>query len=343
MSTRRRYMEILTALIPLAVLLALWGFSYKKFSSKMEYFSVMVAMLRQKAKDASSADVLLRLSSALIAIQHYKDAYNIYSRLLKEGYSGVQMDKVRQNIRFCMNPVKGVNAPKNFIHCYRHHLVLVVLGKQRHDFLTEKDHAKTCAVLKSSTALGANYLKEAVHHLGHLFTPGTPVDLGLSVMWANCNVGAVLPEDYGGYYSWGETEEKVDYTWKKYKYVGKDLGPSISGTSYDVAHVRWGDSWRMPTMEEMDELCENCTWKWMVRNGVNGQRITGPNGNSIFLPAAGYRGTYMSSLGTYGNYWSGTPAGSNNAYDLRFHDKEWDYWDSEWCRNYGLPVRPVME
>lgn len=178
------------------------------------------------------------------------------------------------------------------------------------------------------------------------------VDLGLSVKWACCNVGADVPEGYGGYYAWGETEEKSDYTRKNYKYYNSstggfnNIGSSISGTSYDVAHVKWGGSWRMPTLDEIKELINNCSWEWTTVNGVSGQKVTGPNGNSIFLPAAGFRSnTSLLSAGSCGYYLSGTlyeyDYGSGRAYLLGF-DRGYHDWDSS-SRLSGHPVRPVTE
>ena len=177
------------------------------------------------------------------------------------------------------------------------------------------------------------------------------VDLGLSVKWACCNVGAHSPEDYGGYYAWGETEEKSDYDWDTYKYYDDNAGwiyiSNISGTQYDVAHVKWGGSWRMPTRDEMEEFVNNCTWKWTTYNGVNGQLVTGPNGNSIFLPAAGYRyGTYLYDRGSYGHYWSATLFEDDSAYNLIFNGGYYDcgaYCHSFGNRYDGLTVRPVTE
>lgn len=185
------------------------------------------------------------------------------------------------------------------------------------------------------------------------------VDLGLSVMWASCNVGAESPEGYGGYYAWGETEEKSNYTALTYKYYLGDLdgdgyyydsneyqniGSNISGTSYDVAHVKWGGSWRMPTLSEIQELCNKCSWEWTTVNGISGQKVTGPNGNSIFLPAAGFRnGTDVYYRGSLGNYWSATLYESLSSYAYRlgflsgYHD--WDYLS----RGLGLTVRPVTD
>ena len=133
------------------------------------------------------------------------------------------------------------------------------------------------------------------------------VDLGLSVKWATCNVGASKPEDNGNLYAWGETEVKEQYTmrtskWgspfslKKYN-INSEQGTVDNKTTLDleddVAHVTWGGNWRMPTREEMDELHDNCTWEWTTINGVNGYRVTskkqGYTNRSIFLPASGYK------------------------------------------------------
>ena len=186
------------------------------------------------------------------------------------------------------------------------------------------------------------------------------VDLGLSVKWASCNVGATSPEEYGDYFAWGETEEKSDYIPLTYKYYLGDLdgdgdyyesneyqniGSNISGTSYDVAHVKWGGSWRMPTLDEIKELYDKCSWQWIEVNGIEGQKVTGPNGNSIFLPAAGDRfGTEVLGRGSYGDYWSGTlhENYSYGAYNLTFYSDYLD-WDNYYNRFYGHTVRPVTE
>lgn len=184
------------------------------------------------------------------------------------------------------------------------------------------------------------------------------VDLGLpsGTKWACCNVGASSPEGYGGYYAWGETEEKgiYDFYTSKYYDISTDdydyIGSNISGTQYDVAHVKWGGSWRMPTLDEIKELLNNCTSKGVTYNGVSGQLVTGPNGNSIFLPAAGCRfGTRLEGDGQYGYwcgaYWSATledmygPSG--HAYALYFGDMDGDYDLTWWMRYLGHTVRPV--
>lgn len=171
------------------------------------------------------------------------------------------------------------------------------------------------------------------------------VDLGLSVKWASCNVGADVPEGYGGYYAWGETEEKSNYTWENYKYYESSIGSNISGTSYDVATVKWGGSWRMPTLDEIKELSDKCSWERTSVNGVSGHRVTGPNGKSIFLPAAGsVNGTEVSDRGWGAYYWSGTLKEGNSYYAFKFgfygHSTG---WGSDRPRHYGLTVRPVTE
>ena len=149
------------------------------------------------------------------------------------------------------------------------------------------------------------------------------VDLGLSVCWATMNVGASSPSDYGDYYAWGETTTKSDYSWSTYKYRKGDydkLTKYCTESGYgtvdnrkeldsddDVAHVKWGGNWRMPTYEELKELKEKCDWKWTTQDDHAGYKVTGPNGNSIFLPAAGYRDdSSRYSAGSGGGYWSRT-------------------------------------
>ncbi len=170
------------------------------------------------------------------------------------------------------------------------------------------------------------------------------VDLGLSVKWATCNVGASSPSDYGNYYAWGETSTKSSYTEANSKTYGKDMGDIAGNPSYDAARANWGGSWRLPTLEEIDELVDRCDATWTTMNGHNGRKVTGPNGNSIFLPAAGWRyGTSLNNTGESGYYWSSTPyeSSTNDAYDLNF---DAGYFSGDWNgRCYGLSVRPVSD
>ncbi len=165
------------------------------------------------------------------------------------------------------------------------------------------------------------------------------VDLGLSVKWATCNVGANSPEDYGEYYAWGETSTMSSYTEDNCETCNQKID-DIKGTNRDVAHVKWGGSWRMPTKEEFDELREKCNWEWTG----SGYEVTGPNGNSIYLPAAGSRdGETLNGDGLFGYYWSSTPVSEDTRYAYRL------YFDSGvqdaygFYRGYGRTVRPVLE
>ena len=170
------------------------------------------------------------------------------------------------------------------------------------------------------------------------------VDLGLSVVWATCNVGAASPELYGDYYAWGETETKSDYDSNDCETYGLHID-DIGGTDYDVAHVKWGGTWRMPTEDEIEELIDNCTFTWMTENGVGGLRfMSNKNGKSIFLPAAGYRaGTLLKNAGYIGDYWSSTPyeRGTGYAYFLHFYCDNRCTLDD--YREVGRSVRPVSE
>ena len=182
---------------------------------------------------------------------------------------------------------------------------------------------------------------------------GEAVDLGLSVKWASCNVGADSPEEYGDYFAWGETTIKSNYslstsatcalstsTLKSRGII--DANGNLTA-EYDAATANWGSAWRMPTLTEMNELINNCSWSWTTQNGVKGYKVTGPSGNSIFLPAAGYR--YDTSLyvaGSHGCYWSASPNSSSNyAYNLYFYSGYY-VWGS-YGRLHGHTVRPVSD
>ena len=175
------------------------------------------------------------------------------------------------------------------------------------------------------------------------------VDLGLSVKWAPHNVGAESPEEYGGYYAWGETEEKSDYSWATYKWGdGNSFIKYCTGDKKnildpedDVAYVEWGGDWRMPTLNEVKELLNRCAWKWTTVNGVSGYNVTGPNGNSIFFPAAGYRdGWGKYERGIWGCYWSATnPSSDDIKFYFRFNNGSYESGYQYRC--YGHTVRPV--
>ena len=238
--------------------------------------------------------------------------------------------------------VKIVGLEENTVYCYRYMVsnsISTLMSKAVEQFRT----------LESTTGTENGYAY---------------VDLGLSVKWATCNVGASKPEDYGDYFAWGETEPKSTYSWSTYKWcrgsyntLTKYNNSSSYGTidnktqlelSDDAARANWGGSWRIPTRAEQDELREQCTWIWTTQNGVKGYKVTskksGYTNKSIFLPAAGCRyGSSLGDAGSYGLYWSssldsdypdgawGVYFGSSNVYR--------DFYD----RYCGFSVRPVCQ
>ena len=178
------------------------------------------------------------------------------------------------------------------------------------------------------------------------------VDLGLSVKWATCNVGADNPEDSGGYYAWGETSEKYFYTWNTYQYGTYmneiNIGNDIKGTSYDAAYSNWGSRWRMPTSTEFRELINNCEINKTTRNNIDGYEIIGKNGASIFLPVAGYKDKDGLNSGcTYywtSNYSSGDP-GFATMFLISYKKSSGDIDPTVLtkARMMGMPIRPVTE
>lgn len=177
------------------------------------------------------------------------------------------------------------------------------------------------------------------------------IDLGLpsGTHWACCNVGATKPEGYGNYFAWGETEVQSKYhgmiTYTFFEDSGiKDIGKSICGTKYDVAHVKWGGKWQMPSLEQIKELYENCTYSWTTINGVSGALYTSKiNNKSIFLPAVGYRENLdRDQRHDDGYYWTGTLSQEHNmkAYSLEFRkDYNFNYLtENRWT---AIPIRPA--
>ena len=170
------------------------------------------------------------------------------------------------------------------------------------------------------------------------------VDLGLSVKWATCNVGASLPSDYGDYFAWGEISTKSSYTENNSKTYNKHMGDIAGISQYDAASANWGGTWRMPTEKELQELSDQCTWTWTSQDGHSGYRVTSKtNGNSIFLPAAGFRHRKsLYNVGSYGHYWSAGPYSNTNGCYLYFNSS-YVYPQNYSNRAYGFSVRPVSE
>lgn len=221
------------------------------------------------------------------------------------------------------------------------------------------------AIITVSTNDGA---KTATCSISVEYAIPVAVDLGLSVKWASFNIGAAKPEDTGYYYPWGETDP-VAYNYGDFFFFGLDTykwynSPDRTLTKYcpvanyghngytdnksildqndDAAYVILGPMWRMPTNDEFTQLKERCTWKWTSGNGVNGYRVTGPNGNSIFLPAAGF-GTMMEfrNGGTQGYYWSSSLRTDYPYYAYSFSFGASSYDNESRDRSAILPIRPV--
>ena len=181
------------------------------------------------------------------------------------------------------------------------------------------------------------------------------VDLGLSVLWANENVGANCESDFGSYLAWGETWEKDHYFYDNYQFTEPgdgqstvDIGECISGTEYDMATALWGDGWRLPTADEMKELIEKCVWEWETKSDVLGVKVTGPSGKSIFLPAGGENGD-LPDEGAECSYWTGTLSrgiGRTAVSLLCHYDAETEETTLRTFGTYkvfGLLVRPVKD
>ena len=182
------------------------------------------------------------------------------------------------------------------------------------------------------------------------------VDLGLpsGLKWATCNIGANSPEDYGDYYAWGETTTKSEYTsdnsltygltYSQLQSQGYVDGEGNLTPSHDAARANWGGSWRMPTENEISELISCCEWESTQVNGVYGSNVTGPNGNSIFLPRAGLcHDSPLDFVGEVGLYWSSTPYKIYNEDAYRLHFSYSNTSINSRGRDIGQSVRPVTE
>lgn len=184
------------------------------------------------------------------------------------------------------------------------------------------------------------------------------VDLGLpsGTLWATCNIGANSPEDYGDYFAWGETAPKHEYTQQNYEWYDYSRYIFTKYCTYsmygivdhkteldpedDAAYVNWGPSWRMPTLEQIQELIDNCSWKWTLRNGEFGQLVTGPNGNTLFLPTTGMNNSSIINADWLGVIWSRTLfIEPHSGYVLEYHGGGLQVYNDH--RSWGCTVRAV--
>ena len=179
------------------------------------------------------------------------------------------------------------------------------------------------------------------------------IDLGLpsGTKWACCNIGASKPEEYGGYYAWGETSTKGEYSFDSYKYIISlednelmDLGNDIAKTGYDAATANWGSSWYMPSSEQALELRSNTTSTWTTKNGVYGQQFTGGNGGIIFMPAAGcYLSEELVLGGKGGVYWTSSSVLNDSREASTFFFDNSGCNSGEMGRAVGVSIRAVTK
>lgn len=190
------------------------------------------------------------------------------------------------------------------------------------------------------------------------------VDLGLpsGIKWGTCNIGAAAPEKYGTFFAWGETapHDSGEYSWTTYTLCGgfpdtmkkynnnKSYGivdnKTVLDEEDDAASVNWDFPWRTPTYEDFDELYKNCTWKWKTKNGAYGYLVTGPNGNTIFLPAAGYRNIEsLNFAGSYGYYWTSSLNTANPSQTHVFFFQSSYFGWGTYNRYNGRTVRAVCD
>lgn len=180
-------------------------------------------------------------------------------------------------------------------------------------------------------------------------TAGDYVDLGLpsGTLWATCNLGATKPTEVGDKYAWGETATKSSFSESNYAYYNSstmtytDLGADIAGTGYDAATVNLGKDWRMPSKTEIAELKSKCTWQWTQIGGVNGYKVTGPNGNSVFFPhKTNLLASEMAFWTSSQNTSSSNASAVHYAYFTPDRYSNMDAYGS-WPGYYGFYIRPV--
>ena len=281
-----------------------------------------------------------------------------------------QWQHITYTVTFDANGGTGEMAAQTFNAGEAQALAVNVFSRDNYWFLgwnSSSDGSGTSYSDKQNLTLTENitlYAKWSLGVTGNT-TGHNYVDLGLpsGTLWATTNVGADNPIAYGDHFAWGETQPQASntYNWSSYKYCNgsyNSLTKYCNNASYgnngftdtltvllpedDAATVNWGNGWRMPTQTELRELKDNCTITWTTQNGVNGRLFTAANGNSVFLPAAGYRWVGgLSNDGSYGDYWSSSlnAVSPSHAWFLYFFSGNYGMDDGN--RTLGFSVRPV--
>ena len=171
------------------------------------------------------------------------------------------------------------------------------------------------------------------------------VNLGLSVKWAACNMGEKTAEKLGSYYAWGETSPKRNYSKENNTTYGKPIDVDVTSAKpkYDMARKKWKEPWRLPTSKEVQELIDSCSWQWASLNGMTGYKVTGPNGNSIFIPTSGiYSGNEVVGGGKMGAYWTANHKENDTLGASYLYIASNGYMLKDTARYYGMNIRPVL-
>ncbi len=261
------------------------------------------------------------------------------SHILNQGFPAIELQGIGVSpwlielIRKCMSPPM-MNRPQSASE-----VLNVLRSKNPQDVIMEE---LVCPPNSDETVFGKTVAsKPAIGFInGHEW-----VDLGLSVKWATCNVGARSPFYYADHFAWGETKTKPEYWDWNSATVDEENMPDIAGNpKYDAANANWGGTWRLPTKAEIDELISKCKCTWITLDNIPGCKVTGPNGNSIFLPAEGYHDDeLLQDDGYVGYYWTSTPYElyTERAYGFIVYGGEiicrWE------VRSIGRSVRPVTD
>lgn len=252
----------------------------------------------------------------------------------------VQMDETSyNNVSVICDPAKQLSETIE-----THFYISVPPATLDNGFTITIEYSNGCTITKSTNR--TNSVKRSSVLKMPVFkerpTSGQCIDLGLSVKWAGWNIGATSAEEDGYLYAWGEIEPKSTYSFDTYLYYNNNtgkwshIGDDISGTQYDVAHVKWGNGWRMPTLTEAEELIENCMKETVEFNNVYGELYVGPNGNSIFLPYV--QTNNGNGWNDAGYYWTSTYDDENQAYYIQSDNGG---YTRSWYKSIGMPVRPV--
>lgn len=231
---------------------------------------------------------------------------------------------------------------------------IAVFGQKKYEMVIEKTDGSTI-VIKTEDIVRTYFREITSGNTSHTTCPDGNhphmLDLGLpsGTKWSCCNIGANTPEESGGYYAWGETDEKSMYTWSTYLYGTKEnpvnIGADIQGTQYDVAVAKWGNTWCLPTSEQCQELINNTNSTWTTVNGVNGWLFKGGNGGSLFLPAVGIKwDDRIHENNKSGNYMTSSLIISDpkNIWTIYFDKDDYIGLDPG-LRPDGFSVRPISK